>query len=97
MHFGAIMPSNLQRYFEVNANLTTELSLERALAKVVHLKVKKARVFLNGNVVRFLVVNGSQVVPSEYVHWYRLEIEFRHIVPSAGLWHECVHWDNHRK
>ncbi len=91
------MPSNLQQYFEVNANRTTELRLEAALAKVVQLKLKKPRLFLNANLMRFLVVNGSQVVPGEYVHWYQLEIEFKHMVPSAGLWHECVHWDNHRQ
>lgn len=91
------MPTNLERYFEVNANQTAELGLEAPLAKVVQLRLKRPRVFLNANVMRFLVLNGSQVVPSEYVHWYRLEVEFKHTLPSTSLWHECVHWDSHRK
>lgn len=91
------MPTKLERYFKVNANQTAELGLEAPLAKVVHLRLKKPRVFLNAHLMRFLVLNGSQVVASENVHSYRLEIEFKHILPLATLWHECVHWDNHRK
>lgn len=91
------MLTNLERYFEVNANQTAQLRLEAPLAKVVQLRLKKRPVFLNAHVMRFLVLNGSQVVPSEYVHSYRLEIEFKHLQTSASLWHECVHWDKHRK
>ena len=37
LFFGAILLSNLEHYFEVNANWTAELTLDARLKQLVHL------------------------------------------------------------